>query len=179
MVFRASPFFRNTTQRFELGSYGLFGETYLQATSRLKVTLGLRYNHGRKDVSARSILYSGGNNASILVPVGSASITEALGYGALDFDPYTPGNQDYAIGSAGFSRVFDRAVDRIRGYPVANLQVQFNGPADRFYVRAFVQNLTDNAAITGQYVGDQSSGLYTNIFTLEPRRYGAAAGFKF
>ena len=54
-----------------------------------------------------------------------------------------------------------------------------NGADDRWFVRAFVQNLTDNNAITGQYVTDQSSGLYTNIFTLEPRRYGVAAGIKF
>ena len=42
-----------------------------------------------------------------------------------------------------------------------------------------MQNLTNNNAITGQAVADQSSGLYTNIFTIEPRRYGAAVGFKF
>jgi len=28
-------------------------------------------------------------------------------------------------------------------------------------------------------VTDQSSGNYTNIFTLEPRRYGISAGIKF
>ena len=37
----------------------------------------------------------------------------------------------------------------------------------------------DDASITGLYVTDQSSGLYTNIFTLEPRRYGITAGIKF
>ena len=31
--------------------------------------------------------------------------------------------------------------------------------------------VTNNNATTGQYVTDQSSGLSTNIFTLEPRRY--------
>jgi hypothetical protein len=46
-------------------------------------------------------------------------------------------------------------------------------------VRAFVSNIFDSNSITGQYVTDQSSGLFTNIFTLEPRRYGIAAGFKF
>ena len=60
-----------------------------------------------------------------------------------------------------------------------NAQIQFNGPDDKFYVRGFVQNLTNNSAVTGLYVTDQSSGLFTNIFTLEPRRYGVAAGFRF
>ena len=41
------------------------------------------------------------------------------------------------------------------------------------------QNVFDNNATTGLYVTDQSSGLFTNIFTLEPRRYGLTAGFKF
>jgi len=70
-------------------------------------------------------------------------------------------------------------IDRIPGYAVVNAQLQINGPNDRFYIRGFVQNLTNNSATTGMYVTDQSSGLFTNIFTLEPRRYGVAAGFKF
>ena len=70
-------------------------------------------------------------------------------------------------------------IDRIRGYEVVNAQVQLNAPDDRFYVRGFVQNLTANDGVTGMYVTDQSSGLFTNIFTVEPRRYGVAAGFKF
>jgi len=57
---------------------------------------------------------------------------------------------------------------------VMNAQVQLNGPDNRWYVRGFIQNITDNQAITGLYVTDQSSGLFTNIFTLEPRRYGIA-----
>jgi outer membrane receptor protein involved in Fe transport len=70
-------------------------------------------------------------------------------------------------------------IDKIPGYEVVNAQIQFNAPDDRFYVRGFVTNLTGNDSITGLYVTDQSSGLYTNIFTIEPRRYGVAAGFKF
>ena len=70
-------------------------------------------------------------------------------------------------------------IDKIEGYAVVNAQLQINAPNDRFYIRGFVQNLTNNSATTGMYVTDQSSGLFTNIFTLEPRRYGVAAGFKF
>jgi outer membrane receptor protein involved in Fe transport len=75
--------------------------------------------------------------------------------------------------------VFNLNIDRVPGYEVVNAQIQVNAPDDRFYLRAFVQNLTDNDAVTGQAVADQSSGLYTNIFTIEPRRYGVAAGFRF
>ncbi|MDE0877929.1 MAG: TonB-dependent receptor, partial [Sphingomonas bacterium] len=75
--------------------------------------------------------------------------------------------------------IFNLPIDRIQGYEVVNAQIQLNAPNDRFYVRGFVQNLTANNATTGLYVTDQSSGLFTNIFTIEPRRYGIAAGFKF
>jgi hypothetical protein len=75
--------------------------------------------------------------------------------------------------------IFNLPVDRVEGYEVVNAQIQLNGPDERFYARAFVQNITNNSAITGQYVTDASSALFTNVFILEPRRYGIAAGFKF
>jgi len=78
-----------------------------------------------------------------------------------------------------YGSIFNKNVNRIQGYEVANAQIQLNAPDERFYLRAFIQNLTNNNAITGLYVTDQSSGLFTNAFTLEPRRYGLAAGFKF
>jgi iron complex outermembrane recepter protein len=86
---------------------------------------------------------------------------------------------DLAYTGNSYATVFNRQMDRIPGYAVINAQIQLNGAEDKWYLRAFVQNLTNNNAITGEYTGDQSSGLYTNIFTLEPRRYGVAAGFKF
>ena len=78
-----------------------------------------------------------------------------------------------------FARSFNRPIDRIDGYEIINAQVQLNGPEERWFVRAFVSNLTNNDAITGLYVTDQSSGLFTNAFTLDPRRYGVAAGVRF
>jgi len=78
-----------------------------------------------------------------------------------------------------YGTIFNLPIDRLPGYEVVNAQIQLNAPDDRFYVRGFVSNLTKNNALTGLYVTDQSSGLYTNVFTIEPRRYGVAAGFKF
>jgi iron complex outermembrane recepter protein len=86
---------------------------------------------------------------------------------------------DVAYTGRYFSRSFNQPIDRINGYTVINAQVQLNAPQDRYFVRAFVQNLTANDAITGQYLTDQSSGLFTNVFTLEPRRFGLSAGVKF
>jgi iron complex outermembrane recepter protein len=75
--------------------------------------------------------------------------------------------------------IFNGNIDKIQGYAQANAQIQLNGQDDKWFVRAFVQNIFDNNAVTGLYVTDQSSGLFTNIFTLEPRRYGLSAGIKF
>ena len=86
---------------------------------------------------------------------------------------------DLNLTGNSFGSIFNTPVNRIEGYEVINAQVQLNGASNRWYVRAFVQNLTDTDATTGLYVTDQSSGLFTNIFTIEPRRYGVAAGFSF
>jgi iron complex outermembrane receptor protein len=86
---------------------------------------------------------------------------------------------DLAYTGNTYGSIFNGNVDRIQGYSIINAQIQLNGRDDKWYLRAFVQNLTNNNAITGQYVTDQSSGLFTNIFTLDPRRFGVAAGFKF
>ena len=86
---------------------------------------------------------------------------------------------DFAYTGNFWARSFNKPIDRIDGYEVVNAQIQLNGKDDRWFARAFVQNLTANDAITGQYVTDQSSGLFTNVFTLEPSRYGVAAGVKF
>ena len=86
---------------------------------------------------------------------------------------------DLAYTGESYGSIFNGNVNRIDGYAQANAQIQLNGTDDRWYVRGFVQNLFDSSSETGLYVTDQSSGLYTNVFTLEPRRYGIGAGFKF
>jgi len=75
--------------------------------------------------------------------------------------------------------IFNGFVNKVPGFIQVNAQIQLDGPGDRWYARAYVQNLFDDDSITGLYVTDQSSGNFTNIFTLEPRRYGIAVGAKF
>jgi iron complex outermembrane recepter protein len=86
---------------------------------------------------------------------------------------------DFTYTGESFGNIFNGGVNRIAGYSQINAQIQVNGKDDKWYVRGFIQNLSDNNATTGLYVTDQSSGLFTNIFTLEPRRYGIAGGIKF
>jgi iron complex outermembrane recepter protein len=78
-----------------------------------------------------------------------------------------------------FGNIFNGRINKVKGYAQANAQIQLNGVDDRWFVRGFVQNIFNSNSTTGLYVTDQSSGLFTNIFTLDPRRYGIAAGFKF
>ena len=86
---------------------------------------------------------------------------------------------DVSYQGESFGSIFNDNINRIQPYEIVNAQIQLNGRDERWYVRGFVQNLFDSDAVTGLYVTDQSSGLFTNIFTLDPRRYGIAIGAKF
>lgn len=86
---------------------------------------------------------------------------------------------DVIFTGESYGNIFNGNINRIQGYTQVNAQIQLDGPGDRWFVRGFIQNLFDVNPITGLYLTDASSGLYTNIFTLEPRRYGIAAGVKF
>ncbi len=86
---------------------------------------------------------------------------------------------DIAFTGDQFGNVFNGNVNKIQAFTQANASLQLNGPEDKWFVRAFVQNIFDSNSVTGLYVTDASSGLFTNIFTLDPRRYGIAAGVKF
>src|SRR5690606_19613863 len=86
---------------------------------------------------------------------------------------------DLAYTGESYGSIFNGNVNRIKGYAQVNAQLQLNGPDDKWYVKGFIQNIFDANSVTGLYITDQSSGNYTNIFTLEPRRYGIAAGVRF
>lgn len=86
---------------------------------------------------------------------------------------------DLTYTGESYGNIFNGRINKVEGYEQANAQVQLNGVDERWFIRGFIQNIFDNNATTGLYLTDQSSGLFTNIFTLEPRRYGVAAGFKF
>ena len=86
---------------------------------------------------------------------------------------------DVAFTGEQYGNVFNGRVNRIEPFVQANAQIQLNGPDNKWFVRAFVQNIFDSNSTTGLYVTDASSGLFTNIFTLDPRRYGLAVGAKF
>lgn len=75
--------------------------------------------------------------------------------------------------------IFNGVIDKVPSFTQLNAQMQLDGPDKKWFIRGFIQNITNDNSVTGLYVTDQSSGNLTNVFTLEPRRYGLAAGFKF
>ena len=99
----------------------------------------------------------------------------ALGGGGYSVTP----RFDVILTGSSYGSIFNGNVNRIPSYTQLNAQIQLDAPDKRFFVRGYIQNITNDSGITGQYVTDQSSGNYTNVFTLEPRRYGIAAGFRF
>ncbi|MFN2099931.1 TonB-dependent receptor [Altererythrobacter sp. MF3-039] len=86
---------------------------------------------------------------------------------------------DVAFTGEQYGNVFNGRVNRIAPFVQANAQIQLNSADERWFARAFVQNIFDSDSVTGLYVTDASSGLFSNIFTLDPRRYGVAVGVKF
>ena len=86
---------------------------------------------------------------------------------------------DVALTGEQYGNVFNGSVNRIEPFVQANAQIQLNSASDRWFVRGFVQNIFDSDSTTGLYVTDASSGNFTNIFTLDPRRYGIAVGIDF
>ncbi|MGB3723564.1 MAG: TonB-dependent receptor, partial [Pacificimonas sp.] len=86
---------------------------------------------------------------------------------------------DLAYTGDSFGNIFNGEINEFDGFVQVNAQLTLEAADKRFFVKGFIQNIFDDDSITGLYVTDQSSGLFTNIFTLEPRRYGIAAGFRF
>ena len=105
----------------------------------------------------------------------SAGVQYAAPIGEMTLTP----RADFVYTGKSTGNIFNGAVNEIDSFTQVNAQLQLDGPDKKWFARVWVQNLFDKDSITGLYVTDQSSGNYTNIFTLEPRRYGITAGLKF
>jgi iron complex outermembrane receptor protein len=86
---------------------------------------------------------------------------------------------DYYWRDEFYARIFNRPIDKIDSWDVVNAQVELASANDTWYLRGWVYNLMDDDNITGMYVTDASSGLFTNVFALDPRTYGLALGYRF
>jgi outer membrane receptor protein involved in Fe transport len=78
-----------------------------------------------------------------------------------------------------YGTIFNDPVDKIKSFVVVNGQIQLNSPNSRWYARAFINNAFDEQYVTGMYVTDASTGLFTNEFAGEPRTFGLVVGTNF
>jgi outer membrane receptor protein involved in Fe transport len=85
---------------------------------------------------------------------------------------------DYYWTDSQWASIFEDGADRVRSYDVANAQIQLNS-AGGWYARAWVKNIFDKDNMTGEYLTDASSGLFTNAFVGEPRTFGITVGAHF
>ena len=83
---------------------------------------------------------------------------------------------DYYWQDEFYSTTFNRPQDRINAWDIWNAQATLRGKEDRWFARAFVQNIENDDNITGTYQTDPSSGLFTNAFFVEPRLMGVTVG---
>ena len=88
------------------------------------------------------------------------------------------GRADYYWQDDFQATAFNRPTDTVDSWDVLNAQITLNGRDDKWYLRAYVQNLLDDDNITGKYDTDPSSGLFRNAFFIEPRNYGATFGWR-
>jgi outer membrane receptor protein involved in Fe transport len=86
---------------------------------------------------------------------------------------------DYYWQESSFSRIYNASSDILPSWENANFSVSLDNEEHQFSVRAFVKNAFDKDAITDKYLTDDSSGLFTNVFLIEPRTYGVTVSKKF
>ena len=83
---------------------------------------------------------------------------------------------DYYYQSDSFSRVWNTPHDKLDSWDNINLSVRFDNEAQGLYLEFFGKNIADEDVITGAYLTDDSSGLFTNLFLNEPATYGVTLG---
>jgi outer membrane receptor protein involved in Fe transport len=86
---------------------------------------------------------------------------------------------DYYWQDDSQARIYNSPIDRIESWDNINAQITLAPDTYRWYFKIFVQNLNDDDNITGQFLNSAALGLSTNVFLMEPRRYGATFGINF
>ena len=84
------------------------------------------------------------------------------------------GRVDYYRQSDSFSRVYNSVRDQLDSWDNVNVSVSLFNDDNGIKIEAFGKNVADKEVITGAYLTDDSSGLFTNIFLTEPRTYGVS-----
>lgn len=81
---------------------------------------------------------------------------------------------DYYYQAEAFGRIWNTGRDRLESWDNVNISAELANDVNGFAVTVFGKNITDEEVITGSYLTDDSSGLFTNVFLNEPATYGIA-----
>ena len=83
---------------------------------------------------------------------------------------------DYYYQTEMFTRIFNLEADRIDSWSNANASISFDNVDKGWSFELYGKNLLEDDQITNQYLTDASSGLFTNVFLLEPKQFGVKVG---
>ncbi|MDB5472050.1 MAG: TonB-dependent receptor [Caulobacter sp.] len=86
---------------------------------------------------------------------------------------------DFYYQGESYARIYNRINDRLDSYTNTNLSLVVENEGWGLSAQLFVRNVTDETVVTDQYLTDDTSGLFTNIFLLEPRTYGISITKRF
>jgi outer membrane receptor protein involved in Fe transport len=89
------------------------------------------------------------------------------------------GRVDYYYQADSFARIFNAANDQLESYSQINASLRLENEDAGIYANIFVKNIADDDVVTDLYLTDQSSGLFSNAFLLEPRTFGITVGKRF
>ncbi|MET3665138.1 TonB-dependent receptor [Caulobacter sp. 1776] len=81
---------------------------------------------------------------------------------------------DYYRQTKQFARVYNTAYDTLKSWDNGNITLKVEKPEWGVSIDAYVKNIGNKTPIVDAYTTDDSSGLFTNIITAEPRLYGVA-----
>lgn len=79
---------------------------------------------------------------------------------------------DYYTQAEMYTRIFNLEADKIDSWSNANASISFEQRDWGLGIEFYAKNIFEDDQITNQYLTDASSGLYTNVFLLDPRQFG-------
>jgi outer membrane receptor protein involved in Fe transport len=86
---------------------------------------------------------------------------------------------DWYWQDSSYARIFNAVNDYLQSYSVVNATLTFASAPMGLEVQLWAKNIFNAQPITGTYLTNDTSGLFTNVFTLDPRTYGVKLTKKF
>ncbi len=75
--------------------------------------------------------------------------------------------------------MFNAVNDFLPSYDVVNATLTFASASQGLELQLWAKNIFNAQPITGVYLTNDTSGLFQNVFTLDPRTYGATLTKRF